>query len=495
MAKENRPNILWYCTDQQRYDTIRALGNEHINTPNIDALCGEGVAFANAYCQSPICTPSRASFLTGRYPASNHVHRNGNEYFPPGETLVTKIMADAGYDCGLVGKLHLSRSQILETRLANDGYRYYKWSHHPNPDYPEGHDYADWLEKEKGVNPNELYGTLHGSIGAGVPTELHQTTWCSEMAIRFITEKREGPWLLSVNPFDPHPPFDPPKEYLDRYDPAKLPMPLFRESDIERQKAFAGIDQQSREAVDPHKAKELIDSTKNVARGDMGSVPPTGYDPQLVKACYYAMVELVDDQFGRIVKTLKETGQYENTIVIFTSDHGELLGDHGLIYKGCRFFEGLTHVPLIISWPARGLHGLLSEALVELVDLAPTLLDAAGIDIPYTMHGKSLLPLLTGAKAPGRHKDFVISEYHGAIGGKAMPDQSHGVMYYDGRYKVCVYQGHDVGEIYDLAKDPGEFDNLWDRADFTAKKADLLHRAYSGFMSTSDAGIRRSHPY
>ncbi len=298
-----------------------------------------------------------------------------------------------------------------------------------------------------------------------------------------------------MNPFDPHPPFDPPKEFLDRYDPSKLPPPLFRESDIAHQKAFAGIDQQTREAVDPREAGTKKDTTTNVARGDMGSVPPTGYDPQLVKACYYAMVELIDDRFGRIVKTLKETGQYDNTIIIFTSDHGELLGDHGLIYKGCRFYEGLTHVPLIVSWPARGLRGVLREALVELVDLAPTLLDAAGIGIPYSMHGKSLLPLLTEKDREDRHKKFVMSEYHGAIGGKVMPDQTHGVMYFDGRYKVCVYQGHEVGEIYDLENDPGEFDDLWDREDFRGKKAELLHKAFSGFMSTSDAGIRRSHAY
>jgi arylsulfatase A-like enzyme len=404
-------------------------------------------------------------------------------------------MADNGYDCGLVGKLHLSRSQILETRPQNDGYSYFKWSHHPNPDYPEGHDYAEWLEKEKGVNPYELFGGLHGSIGPGVPTELHQTTWCSEMAIRFITEERDRPWLLSVNPFDPHPPFDPPKEYLDRYDPSKLPMPLFRESDIEHQKLFKDIDQQTREAVNPYKAKELMDTTKNIPRGDMGSVPPTGYDPQLVKACYYAMVELIDNQFGRIIETLKATGQYDNTIMIFTSDHGELLGDHGLIYKGCRFFEGLTHVPLIISWPARGIRGLLSEALVELVDLAPTLLEAAGIELPYYMQGKSLLPIILGKKDPSKHKDYAISEYNDAIGGKVMWDHSHGVMYFDGRYKVCVYERHDVGEIYDLQNDPGEFENLWYRTDFLTKKVELLHKAFTGYMSTSDAGIRRSHAY
>ncbi|MBP7494177.1 MAG: sulfatase-like hydrolase/transferase [Spirochaetales bacterium] len=495
MNRNPRPNILWYCTDQQRFDTIQKLGNPYIHTPNLDRLCEEGIAFKNAYCQSPICTPSRASFLTGRYPASTHVHRNGNEFFPPWETLVTKLMADAGYDCGLVGKLHLSRSQIREARPKNDGYRYFKWSHHPNPDYPEGHDYADWLEKEKGVNPYGLYGKLHSSIGPGVPAELHQTTWCSEMSIQFITEQRESPWLLTVNPFDPHPPFDPPKEYLERYDPSKLPMPLFRESDIEHQKAFRDIDQQSREAVNPYKAKTLKDATKNIARGDMGSVPPTGYDPQLVKACYYAMIELIDGQFGRIIETLKTTGQYDNTIVIFTSDHGELLGDHGLIYKGCRFFEGLTHVPLIVSWPARGLKGLLSKALVELVDIAPTLLDATGIEIPYNMQGKSFLPLLTGKADLSRHKDYVISEYNDAIGGEVMHDHSHGVMYFEGQYKVCVYQGHAVGEIYDLKNDPGEFNNLWNSPSFLTKKAELLHKAYSGYLSTSDAGIRRTHPY
>lgn len=495
MADISRPNVLWYCTDQQRYDTIHALGNAHIHTPNIDALCTEGVAFGRAYCQSPICTPSRASFLTGRYPASHHVHRNGNEYFPPWETLVTKIMAESGYDCGLIGKLHLSRAQILEMRPKNDGYRYYKWSHHPNPDYPEGHDYADWLVKEKGVDPIELYGKIHGSIAAGVPAELHQTTWCSEMAIDFITENRDGPWLLSINPFDPHPPFDPPAEYLARYDPATLPLPLFRESDIEHQKIFRNIDQQCKEAVDPRKAKETIDATKNVARGALGSTAPTGYDPQLVKASYYAMVELVDDQFGRIIETLKKTGQYENTIIIFTSDHGELLGDHGLIYKGCRFYEGLTHVPLIISWPARGLRGKLSNALVELVDLAPTILEAAEIEIPYNMQGKSLLSLINGKAELSHHKDYVISEYHDAIVVKDFTDYSHGVMYFDGKYKVCVYEGHEFGEIFDLEKDPEEFDDLWTVPSFAVKKAELLHKAYSGYLSTSDAGIRRTHPY
>jgi arylsulfatase A-like enzyme len=207
------------------------------------------------------------------------------------------------------------------------------------------------------------------------------------------------------------------------------------------------------------------------------------------------MVELIDAQFGRILDTLKKQGQYDNTIIIYTSDHGELLGDHGLIYKGCRFYEGLTHVPLIISWPARALRGKLSTALVELVDIAPTLLEAAGIGIPYNMQGKSLFSMITGQSELSSHKNYVISEYNGAIGGAHMPDQTHGVMYFDGRYKVCVYEGHEAAEIYDLERDPGEFNDLWNDTSFTAKKAELLHKAYSGYMSTSDAGIRRMYRF
>jgi arylsulfatase A-like enzyme len=495
---KERPNILWICTEQQRHDTIHALGNPYINTPNLDCQAKQGVAFENAYTQCPICTPSRATFLTGRYPASHHVKQNGNDHFPGNEVLVTKLLADAGYNCGLVGKLHLSRGDILEKRPKNDGYRFFKWSHHPNPDYPHGHAYADWLKEVKGVDPKELYGGLSGSVGPGVPDELHQTTWCTEMAIEFIKQKRNEPWLLSINPFDPHPPFDPPKEYLDRYNVEDLPYPLFKENDIERQKSFREIDQQTRDAINPYKALAKNDTTQNVPRGDMGSIPPNDYNPRYVKACYYAMIEKIDNSIGQIIKILKETGQYKNTIIIFHADHGELLGDHGLIYKGCRFFESLVHIPLIISWPAKAIKNVRSSALVELVDLAPTLLDAAGLEIPYYMQGKSLFPILIGEKDCSYHKPYVISEYQGTIGGDLMKDQTHGFMYYDGRYKIAIYQGRTsgkTGEIYDLKEDPGEFNNLWDNLEYKDLKADLVYKAFSAYINTSDTGILRTGVY
>lgn len=486
-----RLNILWYCTDQQRFDTIHLLGNEFIHTPTLDKLIENGVAFTRAYTQAPICTPSRATFLTGRYPATHHVYRNGNDYFPSSERLVTKILADNGYDCGLVGKLHLSRAADRIEKRPDDGYRVFYWSHHPYPDWPAGNAYTDWLKQEKKIDPHELYADLNEPYGPGVPTEYHQTTWCTEMAIRFITESRNCPWLLSVNPFDPHPPFDPPQEFLDRYDPKKLPAPLFRETDIERQKAFRGIDQQSVEAVNPLSFKPSI-SVSSISRGEMGHTPPESYNAFMVKACYYAMIELIDYQLSRIVDVLQETGQLDNTIIIFTSDHGELLGDHGLIYKGCRFFESLVHVPLVISCPGMFKKNLRSEALVELVDLAPTLLEATGIKIPYYMQGKSLLSLLKGRSSPNKHKMYIISEYNDAL---ALPDKTHGSMYFDGRYKIIVYHNHDVGELYDLETDPGEFNNLWELPDYRELKCTLMKKHFDAMMSTISAGIERTGIY
>jgi arylsulfatase len=490
---DSRPNILWYCTDQQRFDTIRAMGNQHINTPNLDKFVSSGVAFRSAYTQSPICTPSRASFLTGRYPASTHVHRNGNSHFPGSEVLVTKLLADAGYDCGLIGKLHLATAAEGREKRTDDGYRAFHYSHHPmasaQQDCTQYNDYTRWLAEEKGVNPVELYSKVSGFCTEGVPAELHQSTWCTDMAMRFIEESRDGPWMLSINPFDPHPPFDPPKEYLDRYDPDALPPPLFQHSDLERQKQFQNICQQAVHASNP----EGQNSTSPTHIGDTSAAtrPPDTFNGRQVKAAYYAMIELLDDQFGRLVDYLDHKGELENTIIIFHSDHGEQLGDHGLLYKGCRFFEGLVHVPLIISWKGKIQPGRVSKALVELVDIAPTVLDAAEIDIPYYMQGKTLMPLLRGESDLHSHKDSVVTEFNDALGSAQFSLPTHATMNFDGRYKTIVYHGHGFGELFDLENDPGEFINLWDDPGSQTLRHSLLHNHLDAVMATSDAGIER----
>lgn len=486
MSQEKRkPNILWICADQQRYDTIAALGYPHVSTPNLDQLASEGVAFERAYCQAPICTPSRASFLTGMYPSSIHVNRNGNPTFPDFPPLISKRLADAGYACGLIGKLHLTSAyRRIETR-TDDGYRYWQYSHAPRDDWQSGHDYADWL-RSKGADLGELTKEL-----AGVPAELHQTTWCAEKTIEFIEANRDRPWFASVNIYDPHPPFNPPQAYRDQFDPRAVKPPLFRESDLAQQAKLAAVDFQSAARHPDNldiKSPILPQSpTSSYVENETGG----DRDARTLIAAYYAMIKLIDDQVGRMLGALDASGQRDNTIVIFTSDHGESLGDHGLIQKGCRFYEGLVRVPLIWSWRGRFAAGLRSGALVELTDIAPTLLDVCGLETPVYMTGKSLLPLLSGERVPEQHREFVRCEFIDALD---MPDATVATMHFDGRYKLIVYHNHQLGELYDLETDPGEFEDLWDSAAHQGLKLELLGRSFDAAMLTLYRGPERIGP-
>ena len=481
----SRPNFLWICTDQQRYDTIGALGNPAVSTPHLDGLVESGVTFTHAYCQSPICTPSRASFLTGMYPSAVHVNGNGNDAFPASPALIPRILADAGYDCGLIGKLHLASAYRRIEPRTKDGYRYWQYSHAPRDDWPEGHDYADWV-RSRGADLGELIRDLDG-----VPAEFHQTTWCAEKAIDFMLQEREGPWLASVNIYDPHPPFNPPAEYRARFDPAAMPGPRFRDSDLCQQAELADIDFQSKGC---HPDRLDIPSPIIPQSPRSGVEEPEsagGRDARTLQAAYYAMIKLIDDQVGRMMATLEESGQRENTVVLFTSDHGETLGDHGLIMKGCRFYEGLVRVPLIFSCPGRIQQGLRSSALVELLDKAPTLLELAGEPVPERMQGRSLVDIICGRVNPDHHRDFVRSEYYDALD---MTDGTHATMFRDRQYKLVVYHGHECGELYDLEADPDEFDNLWCQPQSQALLRDLLRRSYDASILAMDPGPERIGP-
>jgi len=470
----DRPNILWICTDQQRYDTVHALGNKCVRTPNLDRLAAEGVAFTRAYAQSPICTPSRASFLTGRYPSTIHVNRNGNAHFNHSVPLITRTLADQGYDCGLVGKLHLSAAYGRVEVRPDDGYRVFKWSHHPKPEpyWPrEQHAYQQWLY-EQGVDWDQAYGAtevegwdVQSAYQPGIEARYHQTTWCIQETLAHIREPRDGPWLMSVNPFDPHPAFDPPADYLQRMDVERMPLPLFQPHELATQLAFQGIDHQTQTPISPY-----------------------DYDARGMIAAYYAQIELIDDQVGRLLDELDATGQRENTLIIFTSDHGEMLGDHGLRLKGCRFYEGAVHVPLIISWPGRVRQDVHSRALVELVDLVPTLLEATGQPVPDDVQGRSLLPILGGESDPNVHREFVRCEYHDALD---RPFASHANMLRNDRFKLVLYHGHEIGELYDLEHDPHEYENLWGRPEVAALQAELTKQLFDAVMLATDPGQPR----
>ncbi len=472
-SMEAKPNILWICTDQQRYDTIGILGNPHIRTPNIDRLVEKGTAFLNAYCQTPICTPSRASFLTGMYPSTVHACLNGNDYWSDAAPLLPYMLSDSGYDCGLVGKLHLAGTYNRYEPRKNDGYRYFKWSSSPIDMWEKGHDYADWLKK-KGYSLKDFATLPNGDkyidIEPGIPGPLHQTTWCADEAIHFIEKEAKSPWLLSVNPYDPHPPFNPPKEYLDRFDIDKMPGPHFRESDMANQERLGKVDFQT--------------FVKH----------PDEFNGKAIQAAYYAMIELIDENVGRIVAALEKSGEIENTIIIFMSDHGESLGDHGLVLKGCRFYDELTRVPLIISWPAKFKQNLRCPALVQLNDIMPTLLQSCGMDIPERVQGKSLLPILRGEKDPETHRDRIHCEYYRTLNPEWRPhfEGSYGTMIRNERFKLSVYHGHEEGELYDLIEDPHEFVNLWDEKDYRDIKYTLMRQSFDDLAFAVDLGPKQT---
>ncbi|NNE90544.1 MAG: sulfatase-like hydrolase/transferase [Verrucomicrobiales bacterium] len=468
MPADRRPNILWFCTDQQRFDTIGALGNPHVVTPTLDRLVREGTAFTHAYCQSPICTPSRASIMSGMYPSRVHNTRNGNATFPDSPPVITKLIADSGYDCGLIGKFHLSSSgKRTEPRLPNgDGFRYWKFSHAPRDDWPDGeHDYADWV-RENGGDLNAMRETEEN-----VPAEFHQTTWAVERAKEFIADvdnarEENQPWLLNVNIYDPHPPFIPPKAYADQFDPDDMPGPYFRESDLETQTGLAEADFQVK------------------------GTHPDELNAKDAQAKYYAMIKLIDDKLAELLEHVDE-----NTIVIFTSDHGETLGDHGLIYKGCRFYEGLVRVPLIFWQPGRVQEDLQRDDLVELLDLSATILDLSGGKMPDYHQGISLLPILQGGN-PEQTREFVRCEYFDGLapyftGGHG----AFATMHRTRKHKLSVYHSIGKGELYDLEADPWEHENLWDNPAAADVRHRLVEESFNAHVNlTTDVGSERIAP-
>ncbi|GLX70667.1 sulfatase family protein [Paenibacillus glycanilyticus] len=477
-----KPNILWICTDQQRYDTLGCYGNEWVNTPHIDSLARTGVQFDHAYCQSPVCTPSRSSFMTGRYPRTTRCRANGQN-IPADEKLISRLLADEGYTCGLSGKLHLSAchpsvNSATERRI-DDGFHQFFWSHHPMSEWPTN-EYTQWLkQKGKTFQAPHIEGSKH--VQTGPDAEDHQTTWCAEKAVQFIETNADydKPWFFICNMFDPHHPFDPPKAYLDKYLARldEIPLPKYKEGELEGKPLYQRIDHEGAYGMKGHLPFSEMDNN----------------DHRLLKAAYWAMVDLIDEQVGRMLEALKQSGQLDNTIVVFMSDHGELLGDHGMYLKGPHFYECSVRVPLIVSWPGYIQGGRRNKQLVELVDLAPTLLDAAGIKVYEGMQGKSLWPYLS-ANIDTLHREDIYCESNDA-NFKHNQRSAWATMLRTATHKLVVYHGDSLGELYDLEDDPDEFNNLWHDPAYIAVKLELMNRLCDRMAFTVDPLPPRVAPW
>jgi arylsulfatase A-like enzyme len=302
-----------------------------------------------------------------------------------------------------------------------------------------------------------------------------------QKAITFIEANvlYDRPWLFSVNTFDPHHPFDPPEAYLQRYLDRldEIPLPNYVEGELADKPVFQQVDHQH-----AYNNERLYTPDQMSER-----------EHRLIRAAYWAMVDLIDAQVGRLLDALEDTGQFENTIVIFTSDHGELLGDHGLYLKGPFFYEPSIRVPLIVAGP--GIRsGVRSSALVELADLAPTLLEAAGLKPHPGMQSRSLWPLLSGQVSPDRHRDDVYCEYYNALTSHRDPT-AQATMVRDERFKLVVMHGLGSGELYNLDNDPTETRNLWNVPEAQGPKLAMFQRLCDRMAWTVDPLPERIGPW
>lgn len=479
-----RPNILVVLTDQQRLDSMAAYGNRWIETPNMDALAARSVVFENTYCTQPVCTPARASIMTGLYPHATGVVRNGIRL--PDDTPSLGEMMPGDYHNAYMGKWHLGDDVIaqrgFDTWVAIEDFHRASYSRDEYRDVEPA--YNDWLRNHGITPPPWTTSYEEWAPGAALTEEQTQAGFLGHVASEFIGDRgcdayADQPWLLMVNFFEPHPPYTGPLN--DLYDPDSIDV---GESFMRPPESGA--------LVNRLRSEFYLGGGNNPLGRSGGDVHDTTTEAgwRRLRAQYFANVTLVDRQLGRILDALDASGQAERTVVVFSSDHGEMAGDHGMCEKRT-LYEGATRVPLLVHAPDlprahRRVPGSLSH-----VDLVPTLLELVGAPVPAGLHGVSRVDVLRGQTDLGDNDAFV--EWTG-LGDRnlgsdeinrmvAVPWRS--VITSD-RFKLNLCQG-DQCELYDLTNDPEELHNLFDDPAHRARVRELAERIRAWQSVTGDS--------
>lgn len=451
----SKPDIIFIITDQQRYDTIAALGASHMETPNIDRLAERGVVFEQCHVTAPSCVPCRASLFTGYYPHTNGVLANGQ---PWSYTWVSNL-ENAGYHCVNIGKMHTipydAKAGFHERFIVENKDRYL-----------EGRWFFDEWDKalaSHGLKKQQreqyrMREDYHSSLGAftwDLPPNLQSDNFVGDTACWWLdTKPIEKPLFMTIGFPGPHPPYDPTPEMADKYMKRDLPLPNVRDEELD-------------DLAAPWKEKRVHDV--DVDHDSVAwKLDPTRDELHKMRAYYYANVEMIDTQVGRIMDALERRGTLENSIIIFTSDHGDNLGDHGLSQKWAPY-EEVTRVPLIISAPNRFEGGRTVDALVQLFDLGPTILEWAGAELNETFEAISLNPALNGSAFDGRN--FVFCEQAGDVN---MTGTSFLTMVRSKTHKLIQFHGEEEGQLFDLESAAGETKNLWSEPDAQEIKQSLL---------------------
>jgi len=459
----DRPNVVLVITDQQRSDTIAALGADHVDTPVLDRLVAEGTAFTRTYVTAPSCSPSRASLFTGVYPHSLGVLRN--------ETLWrhswVELLADAGYHCVNVGKMH---TNPWETPLGFHERTVVENKDRDHPGVPFFHDQWDKALRARGaVKPTRTvhrtepgYRERLGAFEWELDEDLHADVFVGQQAVWWLdTYPRasdadsavpgssapglDAPFFLQVGFPGPHPPYDPVPRHLEPYRERDVPLPVRSEQEIDAQ---------------PDALKELRAQHLDVDHDSVVHLAePTEAQSLRQRRHYLANVSMIDEQVGLLLEALERRGVLQETVVVFTSDHGDALGDHGHSQKWT-MYEPSVRVPAIVWGPGRVAAGQRVDALTSMMDLGPTVLELAGVEPPAWMEARSLVPVLRGQ--PWRGREHVFSEHARDM---ILTGTGLMTMVRDERWKYVELLDSDQGQLFDLVADPDEMRTLWDAPD------------------------------
>lgn len=530
----DRPNFLFIITDQHRADHLGCTGHPVLKTPHIDSVAARGTLFERFYVATPVCQPNRSTLITGRMPSLHGVRSNGISLDLRASTFVDG-MRRTGYATALVGKSHIQnmtglpavqtrpdprpgyaslRDEIPEAFAADpdgdydqehpDRWRpgkpygmdlpFYGFEHvdlcTDHSDHVGGHYYvwfrerradADDLRKRDNQLPHDY--ACPQAYRTAIPEELYPTSYIREKTLEYLdrhaADGAEKPFFLMASFPDPHHPFTPPGKYWGMYRPEDMQVPASYDY------GNRPLPPHVKWARDARAAGKAIVNSQNAFAVDEREILEA-------RALTCGMIAMIDDAVGAILAKLEETGLAENTIVVFTADHGDFLGDHGLMLKGPAHFDGITHVPFIWAEPGAGARR--TQTLASTLDIAATILDRAKIE-PYNgMQGRSLLSAAAG-KADPEAVDCVIVE----------DDQQRSYFGYDSpprirtvvtdRYRMTVARGVSWGELYDLKADPDEMDNLFEDPKHAKVRAELFEKlAYRQieFVDTSPLPTMRA---
>ncbi len=439
------PNILLIFTDQQRWDTLSAYGNQVIQTPNLDKLAKEGAVFENAITPCPICLAARASTISGLMASKIGTLTNDHPTHIDNRDTLSAKLSETGYHSQAIGKMHFSNRVYNET---------YGMDHMILSEETRGIRFADSIDDlifddyDRFLIENKMWGwDKPTEIGYNeikpiinhLPKKYHVTQWCGDTTINWIKNERpkDKPFFLWTSFVKPHVPYDCPEHLQELYDYRDMPEPWVSNLD--------GTDR-----------NPYIRRYKEQMEFDLYSETAA----KRAKASYYANISFIDEQIGRMMKTLDEEGLTENTLVIFTSDHGDLMGDHGLWYKSFGY-EGSMHIPMILRWPGRIAPETRCSEITSLVDIFPTVASCAGIVRQDQRPGTDLMEYIAG----DRHCDFGVSEM--------FTPPNYMLHVRTKEWKYLFYQNGGYEQLYNLKEDPHELNDLAHDANYKKMKEEI----------------------